>query len=144
MEAGVTTRFTLVEQTFELALQNPLVGIGQGNIRYRLGVLHNDYVGGKDPHNYYVKMFAEGGVIGASLMALIFWITLRNGWRWGQYSERPEYFYLFIYLMITAFGTGQGFHFKIVWLALVMNAVTPPIIETSEKINLTSQPKARS
>lgn len=69
--------------TSEMILEHPWLGVGPGN--FRSHYLHHKLKGASeeilDPHNLFLDVWANGGVIAwAGLVALLIW-GLRTGWR---------------------------------------------------------------
>lgn len=99
-------------------------GVGLGNaeraMRARVGVLI-------DPHNYYIRMFIEGGVIGGTIFILGLVVSLYNGYRIYRLTGDETFFWCFVYFLIVA-AVGRPFHFKVTWLFLALNVVNPNLI----------------
>ena len=57
--------------------QSPLVGVGPGNWSY-VRFLNDPMRSAGAAHNSFLQVLAEGGVIGAALYMLLFYVTIRN------------------------------------------------------------------
>jgi len=74
LDPSAQKRLIMWNQSVELFKQNPITGAGFYTIPYfgfELG----------DTHNIFVKVAAEQGIIGLGILLLIFFFSLRSGWR---------------------------------------------------------------
>jgi O-antigen ligase len=82
-EGSAEQRFLLAQSALDLIIRNPFTGVGIGSvpsafIPYRRGI------GGRDPHNTYLKMAAELGIPGLLVyiaMIVMVWRALTRGKR---------------------------------------------------------------
>lgn len=127
VQTGDTTgRSNLAWAAWELAKENPILGIGQGNSVLAMGRYSIGHSMGVDVHNYYLRMLVEGGWVGLTLFLTGLFLIVRQGWRWYQFSGESFYFYPLLLLLIIAFG-GRPFHYKILWFFFAFNALTPAL-----------------
>ncbi len=71
-----SSRDDLFTLAFELGLQRPVAGWGLGGFRANSWTY---------PHNLFLETFAEGGLIGIALLAIVFW----TWWRSVKRSRQP-------------------------------------------------------
>jgi O-antigen ligase len=109
-------RDVLAARTLDIALRNPLHGVGLERT--------NDVLGG-DPHNGYLKIVAEGGVVAALLLAGGLVLTgaavVRNA-RWGA-GLGPA---AALVVVMTSAMAGQELMHNRFWLFLAVVAVGLP------------------
>lgn len=125
-----TSRERIYEATIDIFLENPF-GVGQQNslalLKEKLGVAF-------DPHSYYLRILAEGGLPGVILFGTGLYMVVRNGWRWQVNSGEDVFFWPLIYFLIAA-ATGRDFHFKALWFFLAMNALTPFVVDIKQRVS---------
>jgi len=81
--SGRTTMWPIV---FDSAMQHPVVGGGLGSSQEALG----EYI---QPHNEYLRVWHDGGLIGVSLLIFVFisWLLrLRRQYVWAVQTSRPH------------------------------------------------------
>ncbi|MFH0926945.1 MAG: O-antigen ligase family protein [bacterium] len=76
LDSSSQGRLELWKEGLALFKKSPLVGIGFSSIS--IVGLSSGY---KDTHNIYIKILAEQGIIGISIILLIFWLALKSGWK---------------------------------------------------------------
>ncbi|MFM1987609.1 MAG: hypothetical protein RJA99_566 [Pseudomonadota bacterium] len=84
LEASAAGRVEVWEHARALFLQSPLFGIGlNGFMTARSGETLTD------PHNYYLKVAAEQGIVGLSLLVGLLLSFLRSAWRLQRDARTP-------------------------------------------------------
>jgi O-antigen ligase len=102
IEASGAHRLDLWHHAMGLFKSNPVFGIGFGGFGFTVpeGEL-------TDTHNLYMKMLSEQGIIGITLLLLIFMKAFLSGWRLSKISKTP-------------FQKGLGFGFMGAIIALML------------------------
>lgn len=70
----------------KIFLENPVIGVGTGGYQLamkkyeipNLALIHRDF---SDPHNSYLYMAANFGILGIISLFWLFSVLLKNGWR---------------------------------------------------------------
>lgn len=109
--------------------QDNIFGVGQGNSLALLG--------GIDVHNYYLRVLIDAGIIGLLFFLTGLYLILRRGWIWYRSSGELVFFLPLIFMLVESLSL-QGFHYKITWLFLAMNAIVPSVekaVRDSREIN---------
>lgn len=76
VEGSAEQRYTLAQTAIDLIITHPLSGVGIGSVPFAF-VPYRRGIGGRDPHNTYLKMGAELGLPGL----IIYIIMLVTVWR---------------------------------------------------------------
>ncbi|QDU09751.1 O-antigen ligase family protein [Gimesia aquarii] len=76
---GVNLRMEFYENSLHLAKSNPLFGSGIGsfNLKYHQMMQEKGQISTANPHNEYIMLLVQNGVIGVSLFLTFFWICWR-------------------------------------------------------------------
>jgi O-antigen ligase len=85
LDFSSTSRYDLYASTLKLIAANPIVGVGPGNWRIAVSEydLYEESVGksfAQRPHNDFLWVFAEGGIIAGISYLLIFLLLLRDSY----------------------------------------------------------------
>jgi len=84
------TRLTMAQKAFEVFLGNPIKGVGIGNYRYDVSLNYNFKGRAFDPfnkivistythpHNWFLSVLAENGIIGLGLLTIIIYIFFKE------------------------------------------------------------------
>jgi O-antigen ligase len=85
LEGSAAVRLDLWNHAVELFEKNPIFGVGFGGFEFTVpkGIEY------KDTHNLYLKTLSEQGVIGVSLLLLVFFMALRSGQRLYKTAQTP-------------------------------------------------------
>jgi len=126
----------------QMVKDNPIFGVGLGNFPVRF----KDYISqsssflrswngvypGRDPHNVYLSVQAELGIIGTILFLAFFWSIFRNLW---VYRNRPEGYLALTLLVFIFFAgiTGTNQYAKYFWLVLSLATTIPLICKNEQK-----------
>lgn len=95
----IKTRTSLFEQTLKMVAENPIFGVGAGNwkiqiAKYGLDAFPEAMQGGTvsyvRPHNDYLWVLAEAGIVGFVFMALFFVGVLKQIFRVIQHNLTPQ------------------------------------------------------
>ena len=121
-EGDYSRRDDLTEAGLKLALQNPL-GIGQNNSVSAMSQLMGRAI---DVHNYYLRILIDAGFVGGILFLWGLKYSLEQGWGWYRFNPAYDAFFPLVFLLIIA-ASAQGFHYKVTWFFLALNACTPEI-----------------
>ncbi|MBP1695274.1 MAG: lipid core--O antigen ligase-related protein [Deltaproteobacteria bacterium] len=84
-ESSVAVRLDLWNHAVRLFERNPIFGTGFGG--FELSLPKNAEF--KDTHNLYLKILSEQGVIGLSLLLLVFFMALRSGQKLYRKAQTP-------------------------------------------------------
>lgn len=95
----------------DVFLQHPIVGVGSGGFRYATEL-------GKAPHNTFLSVLVDLGVIGFSLLAAILAITISNALHQPKQESRLWLTVLMILVLGAMVHNAEGK--KVVWLFLTM------------------------
>lgn len=101
------SRAVFIQQAFQVWNDNPFFGTGTGGFPMAAG--HGD-VGGHYPHNTFMELLAEQGLIGTILYLALLVLALRHFWRWAGEIEDLNFllpFVLFIGASAASFVTGD-------------------------------------
>jgi O-antigen ligase len=120
-----TTRFDIWKVGATIFLEHPVAGVGflqfprvYNRYRYSTHGIKSDLVLARDPHNIYLGVAAELGLIGLALLALIFW----KAWRQERLPPginpwiNPAFL---VFLLISSMGLNQ-IRIKAFWLVLAL------------------------
>jgi O-antigen ligase len=140
---GGESRLNIYIVGLQMVKDNPILGVGLGNFPVRF----EDYISqvssslrnwhgvepGRDPHNVYLSVQAELGIIGTILFLAFFRSIFRNLW---VYRNRPEGFIgLVLFIFIVVAGSTVTIQYnKYFWLVLSL-ATTIPLICKNEQEN---------
>ena len=85
LDFSSTSRYDLYASTLKLIATNPVIGVGPGNWRVAVSEygLYEESVGksfAQRPHNDFLWVFAEGGIIAGISYLLIFLLLLRDSY----------------------------------------------------------------
>ncbi len=72
LEHSAELRVGLWDEAMEIFNQNPITGTGMFTYAYRGGIFRN-------PHNYYVQVMVEGGLIGMAFFLSLLWRLFASG-----------------------------------------------------------------
>lgn len=77
---SVNLRLEFYENGLQLARENPLLGSGTGSfpIRYRKLMEQEQERVTENPHNEYIMLLVQNGVVGIVLFLLLFWVCWRS------------------------------------------------------------------
>lgn len=119
-EGDLSSRDVIYEAAISIFHDNPM-GVGYGNAQPLIGRRLNGLE--RNPHNDYLRMFIETGVIGGGLFILSLVFITRRGLRWYLRSQESLLFPMIFLLFYAA--TVSGFGYKTTWFFVTMNALTP-------------------
>jgi O-antigen ligase len=108
------SRDQLAARTFQLAAEHPF-GVGLEN--------SHDYLD-KDPHNGYLKMFAEAGVSGGLLMLIGLGLLAVNGVRWARVPGNTGPL-MALAMFAFAAAAGQALEERAFWFCAALFAIPP-------------------
>jgi len=77
LESSAAVRLDLWNHAVKLFKKNPIFGVGFGGFEFTVP----EGIEFKDTHNLYLKILSEQGIIGFSLLLLIFVMALKSGQR---------------------------------------------------------------
>jgi O-antigen ligase len=85
LEGSAAVRLDLWSHAVKLFEEKPIFGVGFGGFEFTVpkGIEY------KDTHNLYLKTLSEQGVIGVSLLLLVFFMALRSGQRLYKTAQTP-------------------------------------------------------
>lgn len=94
LSESTTSRITYIKTGLNMTARNPLLGVGFGGYpvnfqTFAVGTLLE--FGFRTAHNSWVLAFAESGIIGGCLFALIYLVCLMKAWR--VYQVFPQWLY---------------------------------------------------
>jgi putative inorganic carbon (hco3(-)) transporter len=85
LESSAAVRLDLWNHAVKLFEKNPIFGVGFGGFEFTVP----KGIELKDTHNLYLKILSEQGIIGISLLLLIFAMALRSGQRLYKTAQTP-------------------------------------------------------
>jgi O-antigen ligase len=85
LEGSAAVRLDLWDHAVNLFKENPIFGIGLGGYRFTVP----EELRFKDTHSLYLKTLSEQGIIGFSLLLLIFFMALKSGQRLYKIAQTP-------------------------------------------------------
>jgi O-antigen ligase len=72
---SMATRWEMFQRGFMTFISNPIIGVGMGCYGSYSGRRWGDWF---PPHNTYMQLFAELGLIGGFLFMSVIWLTFKN------------------------------------------------------------------
>lgn len=118
-EGDLTGRGEIWKQGFETFLEHPLVGVGSGAFREAIDL-------GKAPHNVFLSILVDTGVIGFLLFVTLLLIAYRQAWIQPKLESR---LWLSTLLMLTIGIISINWeHRKPTWLLLTFVIVSAHVI----------------
>jgi len=82
LEHSADLRVGLWDEAMEIVNQNPITGTGMFTYAYRGGRFRN-------PHNYYVQVMVEGGMIGMAFFLALLWRLFSSGMALARSETDP-------------------------------------------------------
>ncbi|WP_339733417.1 O-antigen ligase family protein [uncultured Gimesia sp.] len=78
--SGVNLRIEFYENSLHLAKSNPLLGSGTGSfgMKYKQLAEQNQQISTSNPHNEYMMLLVQNGIIGVGLFLSFFWSAWRS------------------------------------------------------------------
>lgn len=90
--APVQGRLTLIKIAYNMAIDNPVLGIGANNFAAAMNpyITYSDLSGTRPRtvHNKYMLVWAENGTIGLVVFVCFLIATVRQGWRTWKHGDR--------------------------------------------------------
>ncbi len=122
-----SSRFDVWVVAANMIADHPIIGVGYSRFptsysQYRSATpaIRRDTVARRDPHNTYIGVLGELGVIGLAILLLMFWSASREGYvpdlRRVWFSDAAV-----VFLMVFSIG-GTLTHAKLFWVALALAA----------------------
>jgi O-antigen ligase len=114
-EGDTAGREEIFATAWEMFLQSPLIGWGPDNHLSELG----SRLGGvrRDPHNLYLWILNETGLLGAILFFSGLWLCWRSAWKARRTTQGVVPLAMLVYLLLANL-TGTGHLNKFFWLML--------------------------
>lgn len=132
-------RYRLFVAGIKMTLDNWITGVGIGNFRKYLPLYFPEPISKASlAHNMYIELFAELGIIGFSLFALMIIFVLKRIIRIGKTARENriiqfEYFAMSLKSGLIGFLVGAAFltsqYEKILWLAIFLVILMPRVIK---------------
>jgi O-antigen ligase len=85
LESSAAVRLDLWNHAVKLFEKNPIFGVGFGGFEFTVP----KKIEFKDTHNLYLKVLSEQGIIGLSLLLLVFFMALNSGQRLFKTGRTP-------------------------------------------------------
>jgi O-antigen ligase len=85
LESSVAVRLDLWNHAVELFEKYPIFGVGFGGFELTVPIKTEI----KNTHNLYLKILSEQGIIGLSLLLLVFFMALKSGQKLYKVSKTP-------------------------------------------------------
>ena len=111
-------RYKLYKSSFYLISENPLLGVGPGNWKLKIpkyglyfGSFGTNYA--QRPHNDFLWVFAEGGLIPGISFILIFLILLRDSYYLHKNNKESTFFYSLLFATFIGFSFISFFDFPL-------------------------------
>lgn len=80
-DPSAQSRFELWKEALEMFKSNPIFGIGFRNYRT---------IGPGDTHNNFLKILAEGGIIGFFIYIYLYYLAFKSGWQLYRKAEEQH------------------------------------------------------
>ena len=111
-------RYKLYKSSFYLISENPLLGVGPGNWKLKIpkyglyfGSFGTNYA--QRPHNDFLWVFTEGGLIPGISFILIFLILLRDSYYLHKNNRESTFFYSLLFATFIGFSFISFFDFPL-------------------------------
>lgn len=144
----VGLRYNLWRAGWKMWLDHPLTGVGIGQYnytlwRYMIG-MEGPTVGSTTPHNTYVQVLSETGIVGFSLFIGLLFRAFRNLWlspsRLNSDDESARNIWLIVILVISVGGiTTTDLANKIFWMILGVSVVFSNKIAIEQKDTISAE-----
>jgi O-antigen ligase len=85
LESSAAVRLDLWTHAVKLFEKNPIFGVGFGGFEFTVP----EKIEFKDTHSLYLKILSEQGIIGFSLLLLVFFMALKSGQRLYKIAQTP-------------------------------------------------------
>jgi len=85
LESSAAVRLDLWNHAMKLFQSHPIFGVGFGGFEFTVP----EKIQFKDTHNLYLKTLSEQGIIGFSLLLVIFFMALKSGQRLFKIAQTP-------------------------------------------------------
>ena len=85
LESSAAVRLDLWNHAVKLFEKNPIFGVGFGGFEFTVP----EKIQFKDTHNIYLKTLSEQGIIGLSLLMLVFFMAVKSGQRLYKIAQTP-------------------------------------------------------
>ena len=93
-------RLELWRDSLEYAKGSWLIGHGPGTSAYLISQNRSPLLGSSEPHNDYIKLILEIGLLGLAAYLLLLLSLLRRLWRGWRQDEAPRRRLLFLFMLI--------------------------------------------
>lgn len=144
---SINTRYEIYKNTFNIIKNNPLTGVGPGNWRLEIpkaglyrtkGETGNSIV--QRPHNDFLWVASETGILSGLLYALLFFFVLKNLYFLSKDSSpRERVFYATVFSVISGYFFISAVDFpmeriehNVLFYILIATAVSPNIKPTKD------------
>lgn len=140
-------RLEMIEAATEMAADHPLFGAGPKSYD-SIGYLYARHE--SDPHNVYVWLAAEIGLLGLSMYLLVlivalpyYWLRLRRIERRSGSQQRFVFLGIVIAVVLMSFVTGLPASDKVFWLTLSLLVAAQRIPADDKPPNINRQPASQ-
>jgi O-antigen ligase len=118
-EGDTAGRDIIFERARGMIKEKPIFGWGPIEYLYELGTRTGHYGGQKDPHNLYLGLLAEVGIVGILFFLRGLWLSTRAAWRArvGVFGVMPL---ALVTMMLLANTTGDWINRKPMWLMMTI------------------------
>lgn len=118
-EGDTAGRDVIFERARGMIREKPVFGWGPIEYLYELGTRTGHYGGQKDPHNLYLGLLAEVGLVGIFPFLRGLWLSTRAAWRAriGVFGVMPL---ALVTMMLFANATGTWINRKPMWLMMTI------------------------
>ncbi len=93
-------RLELWRDSLEYAKDSWLIGHGPGTSAYLIGQHRSPLLGSSEPHNDYIKLILEVGLLGLGAYLFLLLSLLRRLWRGWRQDEAPRRRLLFLFMIV--------------------------------------------
>jgi O-antigen ligase len=137
-EGSMSGRETIWVVALEMIMEKPLLGWGPAYNTWELG----SRLGGlsKDAHNMYLRLLAEGGIVGAFPFFVGLWLCWQNAWRARHSSQGIVPLIMLLFLLVMSLTGGPLFR-KLFWVVLsyALASSSYAVVQTSRQASVSSQ-----
>lgn len=94
-DGSIESRYLILLSGIEMALDNPILGVGLGNFNNEI-INYSSELAGKSAHNVFIAYFAEIGMVGGLIFTILLFYLSFSFFHIGFHGKNPRIFYIFI------------------------------------------------
>lgn len=117
LEGEMSGRENIFEMSWQMFLEEPLIGWGLYNNTYVLAYRLNYAGENRSTHNLALEALTATGIVGTALLFTGIWLCLRRGWK-GRHNSQGILPSVLILTLLVGGLSGNPIAFKLFWLVL--------------------------